>query len=90
MSNVGLFFQVVSHCLVGQGMPLDRYDAMLSCPSPLKFVESVTMGLNSQATFIVLKAISGDATSHTLFDTIDVSLDGGVQLVMVNGELITS
>ena len=84
------FFQVASHCLVLDGLTLDRYDALLSCPSSLNFFDSVVLGVNATASFIVLKAISEEALSQTVFDNISVELKGGVQVIMTNGELVVS
>ena len=84
------FFQVASHCLVSEGLSLDQYDALLSCPSSLNLFDSIVLGLNTTASFIVLKAVSDDQTSQMLFDDIEIPLQGGVQVIMTNGELVHS
>lgn len=90
VQTLDFFFQVVSHCLVSQGVPLDGYERLLSCPVSLSFFSPVTLGLHSTATFTVLKAVSDQPSSMVLFDDLNVELNGGLKAIVNQGDLVVS
>tara|TARA_Y100001935_G_C17303230_1_gene510632 strand:+ start:955 stop:2184 length:1230 start_codon:yes stop_codon:yes gene_type:complete len=88
--TIDSFFQVVSHCLVESQLSLDYYHSLLSCPQSLSLVQPLVLGLNSNASFIVLKAVAESLQSHVLFGDIEFELQGGVQVIMKDGELMNT
>lgn len=86
--TIDSFFHVVSHCLLDSQLSLDYYHALLSCPMSLSFVKPKVLGLNSNASFIVLKAVVESMTSRVLFGDIDVDLHGGILMIVNNGEIL--
>ena len=89
VQTLGSFFQIVSHLFVMENLALDRYDSLLSCPPSLSFFESNLLSLGDLASFIVLDAKKSDMKPYDLFDSIQISLSGGIRLIVNQGELVT-
>jgi dihydroorotase-like cyclic amidohydrolase len=88
--TIDSFFQVASHCLLDSQLSLDHYHALLSCPTSLSFAKPRGLGLNSNASFIVLKAVLEALQPHVLFDDVEVELHGGVQVIVKDGEIMNA
>tara|TARA_A100001015_G_scaffold304987_1_gene397006 strand:- start:3381 stop:4610 length:1230 start_codon:yes stop_codon:yes gene_type:complete len=89
VQTLGSYFHIVSHLFLEENLALDRYDFLLSSPSPLALFESNSLSLGDSASFIALDAKKSDMKAHDLFDSIQISLSGGIRVIVNQGERIT-
>lgn len=80
------FYATAIDALIRLGVGLDGFQRIFSAPLPFRNFKESQLGLNDHATFIAMKNMAGDASDVEVLPGISLSLQGGVDKVMVDGE----
>jgi dihydroorotase len=80
------FFDAVSHTVIQAGCDLPTIQSLLSAPMAFQPERQNGLDLGDDASFIALKNTSSSHQKVRLFNHVDIELDGGVSLVMKNGD----
>ena len=85
--TLSCFFQLASHLFIDAGYTLDQIQSLFNAPSFLSSVHSNELNLNDSATFIALKNSGTDDYQQSVFSSHQLNLNGGVDLILLNGEV---
>ena len=80
------FYATAIDALIRLGVGLDDFQRIFSAPLPFRNFKESQLGLNDHATFIAMKNMAGDASNVEVLPGISLSLQGGVDKVMIDGE----
>ncbi|MGA0242415.1 MAG: hypothetical protein ACO3K7_05435 [Candidatus Marinamargulisbacteria bacterium] len=80
------FFDAVSHAVIQAGCDLPTIQSLLNAPTAFQPAIQNALNLGDNASFIALKNTSSSHQKVRLFNHVDIELDGGVSLVMKNGD----